>query len=252
MFFILSKVLLILIQPICWIVYLLIASAIVKKPKTKKRLFFTALGLLYFFSNGFILNTFSHWWDVMSVPPGTTKYSCAIVLGGFTSVDADGNGYFNGAANRHIAAVNLLQSGKVNKLLISGGSGLLLKGNQFKEADFVVSQLRLLKIPDSAILTENRSRNTWENAEFSKNVLAVNKIHGPYLLVTSAFHMRRALYTFKKIGLDVVPYTSDYHGRYNSIVPLQMIIPDAETLAQWGYYTKEIAGYITYYFKPHH
>lgn len=249
MFFILSKVLLVLIQPICWIFYLLVIAAITKNTKRRKRLFFTALGLLYFFSNGFIGNQFARLWDIAPQPlkPGT--YSCAIVIGGFTSVDKDGRGYFNEAANRYIAAVNLKATGKVSKLLISGGSGLLLQGNDFKEADFVLSQLRLLKIPDSTILIENRSRNTIENAVFSKRILDDKKIPGPYLLITSAFHMRRSLYTFKKAGIDVVPYSCDFNTAKRNFSLLDLIIPDATALAGWNTYIKEVVGYITYHLK---
>lgn len=252
MFFILSKVLLVLIQPICWVLYLLVIAFIIKNPKLKKRLFIIALSLLYFFSNNVMVNEFSRMWDVTSatLKPGT--YSCAIVIGGFTSVDKNGKGYFNGAANRYISAVNLYETGKAKKLMISGGSGLLLQGSEFKEADFVLSQLRLLKIPDSSVLAENKSRNTWENAVFTKNVLAANKIHGPYLLVTSAFHMRRAIYTFKKIGLDVVPYTGDPAAGDSSFSIFDFLVPSPLALLEWNGYSKELVGYITYRFKSYH
>jgi uncharacterized SAM-binding protein YcdF (DUF218 family) len=252
MFFILSKVLLFLLQPICWIFFLLIFSAITKNIKRKKRLFFIALGLLWFFSNPFFLNQFARLWDIppQNTPSGT--YSCAIVLGGFSSFDKDGNGYFNAASDRFIQAVKLKTTGKVSKILISGANGSLLNGKDFKEADYVSAQLKELKFADSTILIENQSRNTIENALFSKRILMEKKVQPPYLLITSAFHMRRALYTFKKAGVDVVPYPCDYFAGRGSSSVTDFIIPDAAILAEWNTYLKEAVGLIAYRFKPFH
>jgi uncharacterized SAM-binding protein YcdF (DUF218 family) len=231
-----------------WVCILFAWAAITKKTRRKKRLFYTSAIVFYTFSNSFLINQFARLWDVQSQNTGNTHYSCAIVLGGFTSVDADGNGYFNGSATRYIEAVKLKTIGKVDKLLITGGSGLLFKGHDFREADYVGQQLHILHIPDSAVLTESRSRNTIENAVYSKKILADNKIKGPYLLITSAFHMRRALYTFKKSGLDVIPYSCDYVAGKGGF-SVGDLIPDAVALAEWNTYTKELVGYITYHFK---
>jgi uncharacterized SAM-binding protein YcdF (DUF218 family) len=87
-----------------------------------------------------------------------------------------------------------------------------------------------------------------ENALFSKKILQDKKMHGPYLLVTSAFHMRRAMYTFKKAGLDVIPYASDYVDNAGGF-SVTDLVPDAVALAIWNTYTKEVIGYIAYHFK---
>lgn len=248
MFFILSKVLLIFIQPMFWVFVLLICGIAAKNSKRKKRLIFSSLIVLYIFSNSFLINQFAGAWDITTQSTRKTPYSCAIVLGGFTSIDANGNGFFNGASSRYIAALKLKTTGQADRILVSGGSGLLLKGHDFKEADYVADQLRIMHLPDSTVLKEGNSRNTKENAVYSKKILDDYHVKGPYLLITSAFHMRRALYTFKKAGLDVVPYSSDYGGRRGGFSILSLL-PDADTLAEWNLYTKELVGYLAYHLK---
>src|ERR1700744_4074695 len=190
MFFILSKLLLIFIFPFFWITVFIIAALVIKNPKRKRRCFIIAVVLLLIFSNPFLFNRVARNWDIRSAPLKNTTYSSAIVLGGFTSVDGNNNGYFNGSADRFIQGLRLLETGKTSHILISGGNGLLIPG-AFRESDWVRSQLLQLKVPDSCIVVENRSRNTLENAAFSKDILMKKHLQPPYLLVTSAFHMRR-------------------------------------------------------------
>lgn len=189
-------------------------------------------------------------WDITQGPPAGNKYSCAIVLGGFAGVDQNGDGYFNSSADRFIQTLKLKVTGRVPKILMSGGNGQLIKTTNFQEADYVFSQFKALHIPDSCILVENQSRNTLENAMFSKRILIDKKVPGPYLLVTSAFHMRRSVYTFKKIGINVTPYPCDFMVGKNALTISDFFLPDPQALAQWNFYMKEIVGYVAYYLKP--
>ena len=197
--------------------------------------------MLLIFSNPFLLNRFARLWDVPTALLRNTKpYSCAIVLGGFTSEDSNGNGFFNGSSDRFIEGVKLLNTGKVSHILISSGNGNLFHDN-FREADWVKTQLKLFKVPDSCTLIENRSRNTLENAAFSKVVLNSRRLQPPYVLVTSAYHMRRSLDIFKKIGMDVIPYSCNYIVGDGG-VSLGEFIPSADALDAWNTYIKQVVG----------
>ncbi|WP_157543965.1 YdcF family protein [Mucilaginibacter paludis] len=189
-------------------------------------------------------------WDITQGPPPEGKYSCAIVLGGFSSADQDGNGYFNGSADRFIKTLQLKVTGRVPLILMSGGNGQLIKTSNLKEADYVFSQFKAFNIPDSCIMIENQSRNTLENAMFTKRILIDKKVPGPYLLVTSAFHMRRSAYIFKKIGINVTPYPCDFIAGKSAVSLSDFIIPDPLALAQWNIYIKEVVGFVAYYLKP--
>jgi uncharacterized SAM-binding protein YcdF (DUF218 family) len=69
--------------------------------------------------------------------------------------------------------------------------------------------LREWGIPGEVILIEGRSRNTYENALETKKILK-DKQFDKILLVTSAFHMPRALATFRTAGIDAIPSPSSY------------------------------------------
>jgi uncharacterized SAM-binding protein YcdF (DUF218 family) len=248
MYFILSKILLFVLLPIYWIIAFLIAGLLVKKPKLQKRLLLAGVLLLYLFSMPVLLKGFQSVWDVKPYPANdTTKYSCAIVLGGFSSGNKKGQGNFNGSADRFIQGTKLVVSNQASHILISGGTGELVP-NTFREATWVRTQLLKFNVPDSAILVENRSKNTIENARFSKELLQQKRLPPPYLLVTSSYHMRRSLMIFKNAGIPVVPYTCNY--LYGEIeYGFSDFLPEANTLTRWESYIKEVVGYAVNYFK---
>lgn len=247
MFFVLSKLLLVFIFPFTWIAVCLIISLIVRKAHVKRRFFTIAMVLLLIFTSPFLINQFAKLWDVKPAPLKNQSYSCVIVLGGFSGVDAKGQGVFNLSADRFIQSLKLVTTGKATHILVSGGNGNLLAGG-FRESDWVKTQLEQLKVTDSCIIVENRSRNTLENAAFSKSVLAQKHLQPPYILVTSAFHMRRALGIFRKQKMEVVPYPCNYMAGNGGFV-ITDLIPDAGPLSTWNFYVKEVAGYAVNYFK---
>ena len=247
MFFIFSKLLIIFLEPTLWITSLFIAAFFVKKKSLKSKLFISGLVVLLLFTNRFLLDQFAKVWDIKSKPPINQKYSCAIVLGGFAGSDKDKKGLFNASADRFIQGLILIAQKRASYILISGGNSSLKKST-FQEADFVSTQLKVLHVADSQILVENKSKNTLQNASLTKKILEAKNLKPPYLLVTSAFHMRRALYTFKSAGLDVVPYACDYKAG-NSETYLGDFIPSSNALFLWNFYIREVVGYGAYYFK---
>ncbi|MDB4922252.1 YdcF family protein [Mucilaginibacter sp.] len=248
MFFIFSKLLLIFILPFSWVIAFLLAALIVKKPHLKRRFFIISAVLLLIFSNPFLFNRFAYNWDIQPVPlKKSGSYSCVIVLGGFSGSDAKGNGFFNTSADRFIEGLKLISTGKASHILVSGGNGNLMAGS-FRESTWAKTQLQLLKVPDSCIIVENKSRNTLENAAFSKVLLNKMHLQPPYLLVTSAFHMRRSLGIFKKEKMDVIPYPCNYLAG-NVDFSFGEFVPDPWPLYGWNFYIKEVIGSAVNYFK---
>jgi uncharacterized SAM-binding protein YcdF (DUF218 family) len=241
MYFILSKLLLLFIFPLTWILLLLAVSLISKSKKWKYRCLVGAIALLVLFTNPFLFNQFAQFWDAAPYKPDGKKYSCAIVLGGFSSGSDKGDGFFSNSADRFIQGAKLLSTKKATHLLITGGTGSLLP-DEYREAPWARKQFLEFNYPDSAILIESASRNTLENAKFSKAILKKAKLPPPYLLVTSAYHMRRSLMICKKAGIEVVPYPANYLVRRKAIV--SDFIPSAEILSNWNIYIKEVVGYI--------
>jgi uncharacterized SAM-binding protein YcdF (DUF218 family) len=248
MFFILSKVFVFLLNPLLWILIGLLIALVASTKKIRKIALIISLSLFILLSNPLLLNQFARQWDVNTGVVDKRKvYSCAIVLGGFSSEDENGEGFFNASADRFIQALKLKSTGSVSHLLITGGNSKIIPG-KFRESIWVKDELRALNIADSSILIEPDSRNTLENATFAKRLLERNGLKPPYLLITSAFHMRRSLYTFHKADVQVIPFSSNYIAGRNRI-SLDDFIPRAEILNKWGVYFKELIGFGIYYVK---
>lgn len=134
-----------------------------------------------------------------------------IVLG--ASIDADvsaarGTPVVRGAADRIITAAALARQYPNARVVFSGGSANLLS-NDAREADYAGAIFESLGIAKSRLTMERGSRNTQENAQFSKALVAP-KAGEHWLLVTSAFHMPRSVGLFRKAGFAVEPYPVDW------------------------------------------
>jgi uncharacterized SAM-binding protein YcdF (DUF218 family) len=116
------------------------------------------------------------------------------------------------------------------RIVFSGGNPNLVAGGP-PEAQFAVPLLESFGIPPDRILAEDRSRNTRENAVFTKAL--VNPKPGErWLLVTSAVHMPRAVGAFRKAGFPVDPYPVDWQsGRGPS---WRWLLPSLSFPAHWG------------------
>ncbi len=250
MFFLFSKLFVYLLYPFSWIILLLLLRYIFKSKVIRKRLFVAAIVVFILFSNRPLIDFYASQWDVSpAVLQGSKPYSCAIVLGGFVSTDKYDNGYFNESADRFIKGLELYHSHKANTLLLSGGNGSLTPG-KFRESKWAREQLLSCGVPPTAILTEENSRNTLENALFSKRILDSCHIPGPYLLVTSAFHMKRAQWVFNKVGMDVIACPCNYIAGRNQ-ASLSEFMPQIHVLVLWSVYIKELVGWETYRIKMH-
>ena len=145
-------------------------------------------------------------WDVSRGNPDGI-----IVLGGPLDADlsaAHGVPVISGAADRIIGATTLALRYPNARLVYTGGSPNLLH-NDAKEADYATALLQGLGIAKSRLTMERDSRNTKENAEFTK-AIAKPKRGERWLLVTSAYHMPRSVGLFRKAGFAVEAYPVDW------------------------------------------
>lgn len=227
----------------------MLISLFTKSAKLKKRCFIAGLVLLIVFTNQWLLYLFAKNWDVPSEPLEKVKtYSAVIVLGGFSGEDRNGNGVFNSYSDRFIQGVELKEQNKASHILVTSGNGNL-QASSFREATWAKGELKKFNLPDSVILIEQDSRNTFENASFSKKLLEQRHLLPPYILVTSAWHMRRAQYIFKKEGLNVVPCSSGVVNNSKKFTFGNYFMPDSEVLIRWDLYLKETVGLIVAHFK---
>ena len=246
--FVVLKMLLFLFRPLLWIVIFFILGFFLKNPK--RRSFFLKAGFigLLFFSNPFVVRLLSSWYEPSSVKLGVNEeFNAGIVLGGFISYDPkDERGYFNPAADRFIETALLYKTGHIKKIIVAAGNGYIVP-NGFREADFVKDQLVNLGIPSSDIYNDARSRNTEENAANSKAIIDSLRILPPFLLISSAMHLPRAVLIFRKKGIDAKMYPCDFSAKTSGSNPIEdYILPSPSALRQWDILIKEVVGRIAY------
>ncbi|MBK8710377.1 MAG: YdcF family protein [Niastella sp.] len=247
MFFIFSKIFSFLFAPFNWMLILLITAVFIKNKGWKKKLFHLCVVCFLIFSNPFIIHQFNLQWQEPFKELATNEnFETGIVLAGFISFDKkNGDAYFGSASDRFIQALRLYKTGHIKKIMITGGSGSLFH-QEFKEADYVKNVLLQMGVPGPDIITENLSRNTFENAMYSKKILDSMQLHGPYLLITSAMHMKRAEAVFKKAGYSVRPYPCNYYDLPHGQSFLDAMIPSAGAIDAWEKLMREWVGYCVY------
>ncbi|TCD10333.1 YdcF family protein [Pedobacter frigidisoli] len=240
MFFILSKILLFVIKPLIWVSILIIWGILTKNQRRKQRLIVTAFAVLFLFSNGFIVGKLTNAYEADY--PKEQKFDVGIVLGGFSSLNDRNNKIaFNAAGDRLFQAISLYKNGEIAKILISGGNGNLIDTTA-KEANNVVDYLKLIGIPDSAILIETRSRNTIENARYSLTLIDKTNPKAKILVITSAWHIPRAKLIFDKQSKSKIEY---YPTNFSGSTEFDLgdyIIPSASALSTWEMLFKEWIG----------
>jgi uncharacterized SAM-binding protein YcdF (DUF218 family) len=140
------------------------------------------------------------------------------------------------AADRVWHGARLYRAGKAPIVILSGSG----------EERSSRILLRDLGVPPNAIRTEGRSRNTYENALQTRALLATLGARR-VLLVTSAWHMRRAHWLFSRAGVEALPAATDYEATLERTRPdrwdLLNVLPNPETFFQNSYIVKEYLGY---------
>lgn len=145
-----------------------------------------------------------------------------VVLGGaITAYVSGGRGVpvLNEAAERLTTAVELARRHPAAKIVFTGGSGSLLY-DEASEAGFALALLQELGVERARIRADGRSRNTADDARYAKEA-AAPKDGERWLLVTSAYHMPRAVGAFRRAGFPVEACPVDWrtHSRADALRP---------------------------------
>jgi uncharacterized SAM-binding protein YcdF (DUF218 family) len=157
------------------------------------------------------------------------------------------------AGDRLIYAAYLYKQGKAKHILFSGGAidwlyPAMEPGNENAQL------LELMGVPAEAVWLESASRNTYENAVYSRHILEQNGIRR-IILVTSAFHMPRSVALFEHQGLEVIPAPTDFrttqadwemlaHGDIRNLV--FNLLPGPDNLLLITLALKEYLGLLIY------
>lgn len=250
MFFYVSQLFSFLAMPLTVILIFLISGFLVKSVVWKKRLSGIGILILLIFTNNALSTIVINAWEpAFKAIETLPEYEIGIVLTGVTNINKTANDrtFFDKGADRATHAVQLYKEGKLKRILITGGQGFQSKNNQ-KEAVLLANFMITAGVPESDLIIEDESNNTRENALFTKRTLEEygENLNQRFLLITSAFHMKRAEECFSKVGLLVDTYPVDYYGNDNPFNIRSLIQPSPNSLLLWHKLTKEWIGLFVY------
>ena len=152
--------------------------------------------------------------------------------------DFDGEGQVGAdAANRLFMALRLHKALQL-PVILSGGQVFSYSAT---EADIEHRLLKASGVEEKFLIREDRSRNTAENAKFTREICEQHRFD-KVILVTSAYHMPRAVAFFKREGVDVIPYPTDYKTSKQPVLDAYSFTPSADSLYNTAIALKEYIG----------
>ena len=147
-----------------------------------------------------------------------------IILGGGGEI-----GYFD----RLISGYNLYKQLKV-PLLLTG------RDNESDRAKTILMQMGL---PEEDIIQELDSKDTYENSLYAKQIIEEKGFKSP-ILISSAYHLRRAIFLFERQGIRVVPVLCDLKTKQEKEYNMLSFLPKSNELDDSTKALKEYMGFI--------
>lgn len=236
-----NKIVGFLLNPLGVVMILSVAAAIFARFHRKRLAWVSAIlafATLWFFSTGLALNLIGHPLefcesvDVQDLPPA----QAVVILGGGMGVNKfTGKAEMFGAADRVWHGARVFKAGKASQVIVTGGN----------VQTSTVPLLVEMGVPESAIVMYDDPRNTEEEA---RRIGAELGKGAKVILVTSAWHMNRALLVFRRAGVDAVPSATDYEmsGWYGEGLAFTDLLPNADAIARNSYAIKEWVAYLGY------
>ena len=249
--FYIAKVINYLLEPLYILSFFLIVLIILLLFTNFKKLtiFFTKFLLIVFlffgytpFSN-FLLNKIEDFIKPSKYP--VQQLTGVIILGGAFDLELESKErnevLLNSSAERLTKALEIYNKNPKLLILFSGFSNEL-KPQGWSESDMAKKFFLEQGVRSENLIFENKSRSTYENINYSKDIIKNNK--GTWGLVTSAYHIPRSYFAFKKQGLVLEPISVDYRTGTSSTFWINFDI--RKGLVNWRLLFREIAG-VSYY-----
>jgi uncharacterized SAM-binding protein YcdF (DUF218 family) len=246
-FYVLSKTLDVLLSPLTWVLLLALYGLLGDRWQNPRFTCAAAALVLYLFSIQPVANGLFEHLEKETQPSvrSTVVYDAVILLGGVVDHDSTttwGQTAYNDSIERLLVTFDLLRKGRAKNAILSGGpSG---PEDPIVESRVLEKQLEDWGIDPSRLVVERESRNTRENAVDTRQ-LVLQRGYKSLLLVTSAFHMPRAVDAFKTVGLSVDLLPVDYRST-NANAGANRFLPRAMFLDESTLALREIFGRFVY------
>ena len=227
-----------LLPPGLFILLLLIAHILFVKTR-RTRYYFLALAVMYLLSITLVSDRLLQPLETYYAQPELSALRNAdaiVVLGGGKDFDGEGQAAAD-PANRLLMGIRLHRALNL-PILVSGGQVFSYAGT---EAEIEYRLLKSAGIGEAFILKEDRSRNTVENARYTKQLcekMGMDKV----ILVTSGYHLPRSVLIFEREGVNVIPYPTDYKTNKEIAIDAFAFTPSAEAVRTSAIAMKEYLG----------
>ena len=241
-----NKILPILVLPLGFTLLCMLAGLVLRK----KLLLWYAAFLLWAFSMPVVSDGLMRFVEGGSVriPVSAVENADAIVVlsGMIRQVDGAPLGEWNDAVDRFDAGIDLIKAGKAPVIVFTRGQ-LPWQQGTVPEGELLERRAVLLGISQRVIRLTAKVGNTADEALAAGKLLGVGKGKKKIILVTSAYHARRAVLLFEQAGFDVVPFRVDYQVENNSGLTVLRFLPSADALAQSEKGLREMIGWLFYW-----
>jgi uncharacterized SAM-binding protein YcdF (DUF218 family) len=245
--FVAAKFLAFLTQPLAWVAVLMALAvlAVHRRPRVAQRLGGAAVLLLAALGweplPDALLRQLEGHYPPVAVQADLKAYVGVIVLGGALEPaymwSVPDQSALGDAAERVTEVLPLLKRQPQLRLLFTGGEGELF-AKDLTEAERARRFFTAQGVPESQLILESASRTTFENAVLSKALPGLDA-RQPWLLVTSAWHMPRAMAVFEHAGWNVTAYPVDF--RTGQVTPWMQYSMD-EGVKKWRIALHEVLG----------
>lgn len=216
--FLLSKLVGLAADPVFWVLlFLLIAVVLLpRRPQAARRWLLAGVSILLLggwspLPDALLRHLERQYPDPPALP--VQQYAGVIVLGGALESGYVSEGtqepQVNGGAERMTTVLPLLRQAPDLAVVFTGGQGEYF-GSGPSEAERARRFFVQLGLDPQRVRLEDKSRNTYENAVFTARLSGID-LQKPWILITSASHMPRAMAVFRKQGWNVTPYSVDFN-----------------------------------------
>ena len=242
----LHKILPTFVLPIMLVIIVILVGLI----KNKKKLIYTAIGVLYIISTPIFSNNFFKLVEGSEYRKPLSAIDSAdaiVVLSGMLEINEVGvSTYIEwGDPDRFFGGIALFKAGKAKKLVFTGGK---MPWDKAKKTEGEVLKEYAISngVPSEKIFVTKDVENTAEEAVAVKELISPSK---RIILVTSAYHIYRAKMLLEEKGFNVIPYKVDYKVIRNKEIEIMDFLPDAVSLKLTESGVRELIGRIFYLFK---
>ena len=226
---------------------LFLAWRLRKNRRTTKPLLLLA-AFLYLFSTAWFAGWLVHPLETAHQPPDRPQGDVILMLGGGATADTpnlNGLGHLSGsAANRLLTTAQLARSTAL-PVIVSGGKVFNTTGSEGEIAARILTDLGIAK---GHISIDDQSLNTRQNIFYSQEIMR-QKGYQQVILVTSAFHMPRAMAECRAAGVQAVAYPTDYQKSLKRDVEFYQFWPSADALSITSLAVKEYMGLAALWFR---